>query len=73
VEQLGQDPSSLHLYLGAWAVPKALPGSTRSVDTGLQAKRRDKLQPETARPNDTKDNQMAKDKPKKLTNIELEF
>jgi hypothetical protein len=40
----------------------------RSADTDLQAHRRDKLNPETARPTNTPDNQMAKGKPKYLTN-----
>ena len=38
------------------------------MDTGLQAHRRDKLQPETARPTNTRDNQMAKGKHKNPTN-----
>ena len=42
--------------------------SPRSTDTGLQAHRTDKLQPETARPTNTRDNQMVKGKGKNLTN-----
>ena len=42
--------------------------STRIDDTGLQANRRDKLKPETARTTNTRDNQMAKGKHKNLTN-----
>jgi hypothetical protein len=42
--------------------------SPRSADTGLQAHRRDKLHPETARPTNTRDNQMAKGQNKKHTN-----
>jgi hypothetical protein len=41
--------------------------SPRSADTSLQAYRRDKLQAETTRPTNTRDNQMAKDKLKNLT------
>ena len=36
--------------------------SPRSIDIGLQAHRRDKLKPETARPTNTRDNQMVKGK-----------
>jgi hypothetical protein len=43
-------------------------GLARSADTGLQADRRDKLQPETARTTNTKDNQMARGKHKNITN-----
>jgi hypothetical protein len=39
----------------------------RNADTGLQAHRRDYLLPETARPTNTRDNQMAKGK-RKVTN-----
>ena len=48
-----------------------LPGeswSLKSVDTGLQTHMRDKLQPETARPTNNRDNQMVKGKHKNLTN-----
>ena len=38
------------------------------MDTGLQAHRKDKLQPETAKPTNTRDNQMAKGKHKNPTN-----
>jgi hypothetical protein len=40
----------------------------RSDDTGLQAHRMGNLQQETARPNNTRDNQMVKGKHKNLTN-----
>jgi hypothetical protein len=42
--------------------------SPGSADTGLQAHRTDKLKPETARPAETRDNQMVKGKHKNLTN-----
>jgi hypothetical protein len=42
--------------------------SHRNADKGLQTHRRDKLQPETVRPSNTRDNQMAKDELKNLTN-----
>ena len=48
-----------------------LPGESwapRSADTGLQAHRRDKLQEETARPTNTRDNQMVKGKCKNPIN-----
>jgi hypothetical protein len=71
VEQLGQDPSGCHLHRGAKAVPQhsvhrssqkraALPRVLSH--TGLQAPRRDKLQPEIEKPTNTRDNQMAKGK-----------
>jgi hypothetical protein len=41
--------------------------SPRSASTGLQTHRRNKLQPETARTSNTRDNQVAKCKFKKLT------
>jgi hypothetical protein len=50
---------------------QVLPGkswSPRSTDTGFQDHRRDKLHPETARPTNTRDNQMARGKNKNLTN-----
>ena len=50
---------------------RVLPGeswSPRSADTGLQAHRRDKLKPETARSTNTRDNQMVKGKQKNLIN-----
>jgi hypothetical protein len=59
--------------LGCSTMPctQVLPGeslSPTSADTGLQTHRRDKLQPETARPTNTRDNEMAKGKQKYLTN-----
>jgi hypothetical protein len=42
--------------------------SPRSADTCLQTHRRDKLQPETVRPSNTRDYHMAKSKYKKLIN-----
>ena len=48
-----------------------LPGESwapRSADTVLQAHRRDKVQPETARPTNTRNNQMVKGKHKNPTN-----
>jgi hypothetical protein len=50
---------------------QVLPGeswSPRRADTGLQAHRRDKLQPETARPTNTRDKHIVKDKHKNITN-----
>ena len=75
VEQMRQCSFCLHLHPGAGAVPQPsvhgparVSWSPRSADTDLQAHRRDKLNPETARPTNTPDNQMAKGKPKYLTN-----
>ena len=48
--------------------------SPKSTDTGLQAHRWDKFQPETARPTSTRDNQMVKGKhknPMKIPNVRL--
>ena len=42
--------------------------SPRSTDKNLQAHRRDKIQPETTIPKNTRDNQMAKSKHKNPTN-----
>jgi hypothetical protein len=42
--------------------------SPRNADRGLQTHRRDKLQPETERPTNTRDNQMLKGSHKKLIN-----
>jgi hypothetical protein len=47
--------------------------SSRSADTGFQAHRRDKPQPETAKPTNTRDNQMAKGKCKNLTNRNQDY
>ena len=62
-EQLGQKSSCHHLHQTlleeSW--------SSRSTDTGLQAHKRDKLQPEMARPTSSRDNQMAKTKHKSPT------
>jgi hypothetical protein len=75
VEQLGQDPSCLHLNPGAEAVPqRSVMGparvscSPRSADTDLQAHRRGKLKPETVRQTSTRDSQMKKGKCKNFTN-----
>jgi hypothetical protein len=53
--------------LCAWVLPGDI-WSPRSDGTGLQAHRKDKLKPETARPANTRVNQIAKFKLKKLTN-----
>jgi hypothetical protein len=53
--------------LCAWVLPGES-SSFRSTDTGLQAHRREKLKPETARPTNTRHDKMVKDKHKNLTN-----
>jgi hypothetical protein len=76
MQQLGQELSGFHLAQELrlfHSSPHPNPaqerdGLARSADIDLQAHRRDKLQPETARPTNTRDNQMAKDKCKNLTN-----
>ena len=74
VEQLGQDPSSHHLLpeLGLFHSPlytssARIERSPRGIGTGLQRHRRDKLEPETTRPFNTRGNQMAKGRGKNLT------
>ena len=74
VEQLGQDPFSHHLLpeLGLFHSPlytssSRIERSPRSIGTGLQMHRRDKLEPETTRPFNTRGNQMAKGRGKNLT------
>ena len=83
VDQLGQGPSSCHLHPGAWTVPqtsvlRVLPGeswSPRRADSqaGLQVHKWDKLKAEKEKPNNTRDNQMAKGKHKKLTNRNQDY
>jgi hypothetical protein len=53
-----------------------LPGKSwtpRNSDAELHIHRRNKLQPETARTSNTRDYQMAKDKPKNLINKNQEY
>ena len=78
VEQLGQDPFSHHLLpeLGLFHSPlytssSRIERSPRSIGTGLQMHRRDKLEPETTRPFNTRGNQMAKGRGKNLTYLSL--
>jgi hypothetical protein len=71
VEQLEQDPSGHHLYPGAKAIPQPSVHRSHQERAGLpgvlkQAHSRDKLQPDTARPTNNKDHQIAKSKHKKL-------
>jgi hypothetical protein len=47
--------------------------SSKSADTGLQTRRRNKLQPETAISSNTRDDQMAKGKRKNLTNRNQDY
>jgi hypothetical protein len=48
-------------------------GLSRSADTGLQVHRGDKFQSERARPTNTRDNQMARGKHKKLNNRNQDY
>lgn len=77
-QQLTQGPSCLHLHSGSRDVLQCsvhgscqgrvhLPGVLTKAYR-LQAHRRDKLKPETASPNTTRDNQMVKGSHKNLTN-----
>jgi hypothetical protein len=81
VEKLGKDPSSQHLHTenGLFQSPLYTSSgsreswSLRSVDTGLQTHRRNKLQLETSRISNTRDNKMAKGKCKNVTNRNQDY
>ena len=70
-EQLGQGLPGPHLHPGAGQYHSTLPGESqppRDVETPLKDHRRDKHQPESAGPTNTRDNQMANGKHRNVTN-----